>query len=142
MIAVDASVAVKWLWPEPGHVEAKELLKAGTRLVAPAIIRIEVAGAVLRRYRENQFTEAETHSILALWNRILQSGVLHLVPVDELFDLAVAVSILSRHALADSLYVAVGKDMDVELLTADETMHRRCKSVYPKVHLLTSPVPH
>lgn len=142
MIAVDASVAVKWLWPEPAHVEAKQLLKSETRLVAPALLRLEVAGAVMRRFREKRFTENEARSLLALWSRILQSGVLHLVPNEELYDLAVAISFLARHALADCFYVAAGQDLKVSLITADETLHNRCKAVYSKVQLLTGPGPH
>lgn len=142
MIAVDASVAVKWLWPEPGYVEARQLLKDGTKLVAPAIVRIEVAGAVLRRYREKKLTETEAHSVLSFWSRILQTGALHLVPIEELYDLAVAISFLARHGLADCLYVAASKDLDVPLITADETLQKRCKPVYGKVQLLAVSAPH
>lgn len=141
MIAVDASVAVKWLWPEPAHVEAKQLLKDGTRLVAPAIIRIEVAGAALRRYREKLLTEGETQAVLAKWDRI-QRDALHLVPNEDLYDLAVAVSFLARHALADCMYVAAGRDLNVPLITADERLHNRCKGVYDKVQLLAVPSQH
>ncbi len=138
MIAVDASVAVKWLWPEPGHEEAKQLLKSETRLVAPIIIKLEVAGAVLRRCREKSITESEAHSLLGLWSRIVSTGTLHLVPIEDVYDLAIAVSFGARHALADCLYVAVGTDLKIPLITADETLHKRCKTVYDNIQLLTA----
>jgi predicted nucleic acid-binding protein len=142
MIAVDASVAVKWLWPEPGHAEARKLLKDGRKLLAPSHVRIEVAGAILRRYREKKISEPEAQHLLASWGRMLQLEILHLIPIEELYDMAVAISLVARHGLADCLYVAVGQDLDVPLITADETLQRRCKSVYGKVELLMVSLSH
>ncbi|MBE7506210.1 MAG: type II toxin-antitoxin system VapC family toxin [Planctomycetia bacterium] len=139
---MDASVAVKWLWPEPGEAEAAKLLDGGIRLVAPANIRTEVAGAVLRRFREKMLTENRARSALSYWDRVLKNEVVRLVPVEDLYDLAVAVSFLSRHALADCLYVAAGSDLKIPLITADELLHRRCKEVYGKIQLLATQMAH
>jgi len=49
MIVVDASVAVKWFFPEAGTAEAQQVLASGDRLAAPALIRVEVAAAIARK---------------------------------------------------------------------------------------------
>lgn len=135
MTVVDASVAVKWLWPEPGEAEARQILDGGTKLFAPALIRIEVAGAILRRYRQKSITEGEAHSACGLWGRIIGGGILQLIPNDELFDTALALAFLTQHALADCLYVAAGKELDLPVLTADQILHQRCNR-FGKIELL------
>ena len=56
MIVVDASVAVKWFYPEEREASAQRLIEGGERLLAPALIRVEVAavesveGLVKERY--------------------------------------------------------------------------------------------
>lgn len=142
MIVVDASVAVKWLWPEPGDQEAATYLESGPRLCAPASIRIEVAGAALRRFRENKMDESEARSVCGLWDRIIRNGGVRLIPVDDLFDAAVAYAFLARHSLADCLYLAAAQDQDATLVTADEKLYSRGKKVYNKIELLTVPASH
>jgi predicted nucleic acid-binding protein len=107
----NANVAVKWLWPEPGYVEARKLLKDDVKLGAPSLIRIEVAVAILLRFRDKTVTKTETHHLLSYWGRILQTEILRLIPVKELFDTAVAISLLAHHRLADCFYVATGQGL-------------------------------
>ena len=57
MIVVDASVAVKWFIPEAGEEDAAQLLGGKKHLIAPAVIRLEVTGAIIRRYREGHLSE-------------------------------------------------------------------------------------
>ena len=56
MIVVDASIAAKWYLNEPGSPEAAAFLTADAALLAPALIRIEVTGAIVRRYREGKLS--------------------------------------------------------------------------------------
>lgn len=142
MIVVDASVAVKWLWPEPGDSEAANYLEKGLRLYAPASIRVEVAGAALRRYRENKMDENEARSACGLWERIIRNEGIRLIPVDGLFDAAVAYAFLTRHSLADCLYLAAAQEQDMKLITADEKLYSRGQKVYKKIELLAVPSRH
>lgn len=142
MVVVDASVAVKWLWPEPGDQEAAAYLEDGSRLFAPASIKVEVAGAALRRFRESTMDENEARSACNLWDRILRNGGVRLIPVDDLYDAAVAYSFLTRHSLADCLYLAAAQDQDIKLITADEKLYTRGKKIYSKIELLPARAPH
>lgn len=142
MIVVDASVAVKWLLPEPGEGEAQELLRSEKRLIAPAHVRIEVAGAVLRQFREGKLPEQKARTACGLWDHFIQDGTLHLLSIDELFDIALGIAFEARHALADCLYLAAGKKLNVGVITADRTLYERGKRIYKKVSLLSAATTH
>lgn len=132
MIVVDASVAVKWLIPETGEEAAKQLLADRQSLVAPALIRLEVTAAVLRAFRENRLGQADARAVIGEWHQMLQDGIVHLIPDDELYPSAVEIGFKSRHALQDCLYLATALTMKAQLITADRTMvERGSKSVGP-----------
>jgi len=125
MIVVDASVAVKWLIPEAGEEAAKILLTDRRQLVAPSLIRIEVTAAVLRAFRENRLPEQRARGAISEWQKILDDGILHLLPDDELYASAVNIGFKSRHALQDCLYLAAAVAMEANLITADHSMYER-----------------
>ena len=79
MIVVDASVAVKWLLPEPGVAAAQELLANEERLVAPSLIRTEVAAALARRARFGEIEPRDGEIAMGLWLQTLRDGVIGLV---------------------------------------------------------------
>lgn len=67
MIVVNASVAVKWFIPEAGEEDAAQLLGGKTHLMAPALIRLEVTGAIIRRYREGHLSEKRAREGTQAW---------------------------------------------------------------------------
>lgn len=136
MIVVDASVAAKWLLPEAGAAEALALLASAERLFAPALIRIEVGGAILRRYRAGTFPEDQIRLLLNAWNDLLGDGSLGLIPNDELIDAAHDLAIQARHDLADCLYLAAGRQLAAEVVTADRKLFERGTAVHERMTLL------
>ena len=136
MIVVDASVAVKWFLPEPGEEAARKLLSGDEQLLAPALIRMEVTGAIIRRFRQGDLSEQRARDGTQAWESMLQRGALHLVPDTEVFDDAVEMAFLARHTLADCLYLAVAKRLDAPIITADGPMRERGIRAYDKIALL------
>lgn len=136
MIVVDASVAVKWFVPEPGEDAAQQLLAGGELLFAPALIRIEVAGAILRYFREGKIKEDKTRSVLADWENLLAEGIVRQIDDEQLYPDAIAVSLDCRHALNDCFYLAAAKMLDASVVTADVPMHKRGKLAYDRISLL------
>ena len=67
---------------------------------------------------------------------MLSSGVVQLIADDELFPTAVEVGFKSRHALQDCLYLAAGKLMKAEVVTADRTLHERGNKIVGRIRLL------
>jgi predicted nucleic acid-binding protein len=136
MIVVDASVAVKWFIPEPGEEDAAQLLGGKTHLMAPALIRLEVTGAIIRRYREGHLSEKRAREGTQAWDAMLQNRVVRLVPDAELFEDAVQMALLAKHTLGDCLYLAAAKQFAVPVITADVSMRDRGTRAYKNITFL------
>ncbi len=141
MIVIDANIAAKWLLPERGQAEADALLRDASGLLAPSIIRMEVAAAITRRVRQGKMPVEEAREHYQNWLGLLRDGVIGLVPDEDLLDQAVALSMQIKHALQDCLYLAAAQQYRVALVTADETFHRRASPAFPAVQLLAGVQP-
>ncbi len=136
MIVIDASIAAKWYLNEPGSDEAAALLTSTSILIAPALVRIEVNGAILRRYREGLLSLERAKEACDLWDTDLAGGLLRLVPDEALVFPARAIAFQIRHAIQDCLYLAAAVETgSTSLVTADPTFHARAVTVFPFVDL-------
>ncbi len=142
MILVDANVAVKWFLPEPLSEAAEALLRTKDILVAPDLIRIEVASAVTRRFRRGELTAAEAKEIVQLWTEVLKKGVVHIYP--SLDDLAEAgrLSVDMRHAIQDCLYLAMAVRLGARFVTADRLFAEKAAPLYDAVEFLGGQAAH
>lgn len=136
MTIVDASVAVKWLLPETGDASAARVIKERQPLFAPAIINLEVTAAILRRYREKELSEASGRRLCDHWGGILEQGLVELIPIADLFDLARDFAFQLRHPLADCFYLAAGKTLGMPVITADRRLHEKGKTIKVQSALL------
>lgn len=135
-IVVDASVAVKWFLPETGHAAARSILAGDEPLIAPALIRIEVAGAFFRRLKKGELSEEDTRTAFQAWEHTLAIGTIRLIPDDELYDDAAHCAFTVKHDLPDCLYIALGKRLGASIITADPPFHKRGKRFYERISLL------
>jgi len=140
MIIVDASVVAKWFLPEKGSAAALALQEGPAQLVAPDLIRMEVAAAITRRVRaekeKDRLSPEDAIERCGKWFRRLDQGILVLIPEHEMLKMAVKLSADCKHSLQDCLYLAVARHLGAPLVTADEPFHRRIKSYYKKISLL------
>lgn len=136
MMVLDASVAAKWFLPEDGTEEALELLESGPELLAPHLIRLEVAAAITRRVRMGELAAADARRRCERWFRHLEQGVLTLLPEEDLLSEALDLALGLKHTLQDCLYLAAARRNNVPLLTADRTFRERAAAAYPLVQLL------
>ncbi|MBI3683258.1 MAG: type II toxin-antitoxin system VapC family toxin [Acidobacteria bacterium] len=139
MIVVDASVAVKWFFPEEGEQQALGLLDGAQMLVAPDLIRVEVANAIIRKYRLQQLSQADAKETIRLWVEALKNGVVQVTAtLDDLLE-AASLSLQLEHSMYDCLYLAVARRTSSKLITADARFAEKAVSVYPGVvSLLTA----
>ena len=136
MIVVDASIAAKWYLNEPGSEEASALLMSASILIAPALVRIEVNGAILRRYRQGLLSLERAKEACDLWDADLAGGALRLLPDEALIPPARAIAFQIRHAIQDCLYLAAAVESgSASLVTADPTFHARALPAFPFVRL-------
>jgi predicted nucleic acid-binding protein len=139
VIVLDASVAVKLLVSEPGSSIAQDLFDSASRIAAPAIARIEVAGAVLRRHRQGEIKEEHARAACDRWARLLEHRYVQLIPDDQLYAQALGLAFGVRHLLTDCLYIAAAISLGCPLVTADVAMHQRGRGAYERIELLSKP---
>jgi predicted nucleic acid-binding protein len=137
MIVMDASVACKLVVPEPGSEMAKEILVSPSPLIAPSIIRQEVAGVILRKHRMKQWDEQDTSDTCSRWEALLRERFATLVPIDSMHHDAVTLALRLRHPLTDCLYLATALAVQGDLLTADRELFERASTVYDRVRLFS-----
>src|ERR1700732_2858091 len=101
MMVVDASVAVKTYLEEVGADAATELLAGSTKLLAPELIRLEVAGALCRRVRKGELQPDEAEIRCQHWLAELDKGLFTLTPDRELLPEAIALSTKLTHPVQD-----------------------------------------
>lgn len=136
LLLIDASIAAKFVLTEAETGLALEFLHGDDRLVAPSIIKHEVAGAVLRRWRQGLMEIEPARTACDDWHAILDQGRVHLMPVEAIYHQAVDLAFEIRHALMDCFYLAAAQRLGAPLITADRAFQERAARVYSQVTLL------
>jgi predicted nucleic acid-binding protein len=112
---VDASVAVKWLRPEPRSPEARALVTPGTELLAPSLLPIEVANILWRLARLKQLRRTEAHRLLDLLTKAMPHPELS----ERLLPRALVLSTTIDHPVYDRLFALAERENAV-LVTDDQ----------------------
>ncbi len=136
LIVVDASVAAKWVLTEADTHLALELLDGTVRCTAPALIRMEVAGAVIRRLRSETMTVGLAEAACARWDALASGAFVQLIGQDDLLENAIDMALSIRHGIADCLYLAAATQLECKLITADRVLHERGKRIHDNIELL------
>jgi predicted nucleic acid-binding protein len=136
MIVLDANVAVKAYVEEAGSEAATDLLAGTDRLLAPELIRVEVAGALCRQVRLGQLEAMDAESLCGDWLGDLTRGLFALTPDRDLVPEAMALATKLMHPLADCMYLALAIRANAPLLTADRTFHKRVRPLYKQITML------
>jgi predicted nucleic acid-binding protein len=136
MMVLDANVAVKTYLEEAGAEAATDLLTGPTKLLAPELIRLEVAGALCRRVRMGELQPGEAEERCQHWLAELDKGLFAMTPDRELLPEAIALSTKLNHPLHDCLYLAVAIRAHAPLVTADRPFYERARPLYKKMSLL------
>jgi predicted nucleic acid-binding protein len=121
MLVVDASVALKWFIEEAGSEAAAALLTGNASLIAPDLIIAEVCNAGWKAVRAGGMTPMQ-HDHAA--DRMALAFD-ELVPLAGLAPHAVALSRLLEHPVYDCFYLALARERDVQMVTADRRLVRR-----------------
>jgi predicted nucleic acid-binding protein len=138
-LAVDASVAVKWVVAEDLSSQAQALLRDCLQAVRPVIAPPHFTGEVVNAiHRRTQRTEHPLTSEQAA--QAVQDFVA--VPIELLSPAGLyeqAFTLAQTFALPtiyDSLYVVLAQLLDVELWTADERLRRALRTSAPWVRFI------
>ncbi|GIU73270.1 MAG: hypothetical protein KatS3mg004_0357 [Bryobacteraceae bacterium] len=130
MLVLDASVAVKWYEVEEFHEKALSLLDADAPLLAPGIMEVEVAAAIMARSRRGEIPPDHAEKLVRSWlTGPIDSTVIHLVENRQLLEDAARLAVSLDHKLIDCLYIALTRDSEAMLVTADGQMAKKASSI-------------
>jgi predicted nucleic acid-binding protein len=133
---VDASVAIKWYFQEPGSPEADALLAQaidGAReLLAPDLIGAEFANVLWKKIRLDECRLDEAHEIFELFAidrpPLLDSG--------PLLPRALELAARLEQSVYDCLYLAAAIELEAALVTADRRLARAARALMAEVELI------
>jgi predicted nucleic acid-binding protein len=112
-IVVDASVALKWVFEEPGTDAALAL--RGEELIAPAIWLAEAANALWRHVRLGETSAAEA---LTRLDELAEAPVATL-QIEPHLSRALKLATELSHPVYDCLYLALALNYDTHVVTDD-----------------------
>ncbi|MBI1388267.1 MAG: PIN domain-containing protein [bacterium] len=112
---IDASVAIKWVFVEPLHNEARRILEEGHLLGAPDFLMLECANVCWVKMRRGDIGGDEALRVLTLIRR----GIDRFYPLVGLVDRATKIAAEINHPVYDCLYLATAIENQSKLITAD-----------------------
>jgi predicted nucleic acid-binding protein len=138
MIVVDASLAAKWIIVEPNSAAALAFLEECTEpLVAPDLIAIEVASAIVRLANMDKALGETMRDANARWASLLDEQIITLRrPTSGDILEAANLAMDLGHPLKDCIYLALAMEMGCDLITCDARFAEKAKGVWAKVRVL------
>ncbi|MFD1787473.1 type II toxin-antitoxin system VapC family toxin [Sphingomonas floccifaciens] len=138
MTVVDASLATKLLIEEPDSDLAHDWFRAERgAIIAPDLIAIEVAQAVVRRVNERLAPAEFGRAAMRGWTELLSGRAIEPVRMGpENVERASAIAMHLGHPVKDCLYLALAIDRRCRLITCDRKFVERAHAIYPDIALL------
>jgi len=131
--ALDSSLAVKWVLPEPDSNAALALRAKAAQglhtLIAPDIFPAEIAHALTKAERQGRINPG---TAVLFWNDILQTPP-DLLPHLPIASRAIEIASQARIGFYDCLYVALAEQEGCELVTADDKLLKNLKRNFPYI---------
>lgn len=131
-LVVDASVASKWVLPEPDSESAVALRRSEPHLIAPSLVVAEIGNALWKAHLRGNVTAEDTLDMLRI-----AAGHFHLLVATETLAIAaIEFATYLRHPIYDCLYLALAERENVPLITADARLLAAAKKAKVKVRPL------
>ncbi|MBP2295379.1 type II toxin-antitoxin system VapC family toxin [Azospirillum rugosum] len=131
---LDASVAVRWFFPEEGREAALDLLRTSSFLYAPDLLVSEACNVAWKKVRLGQATPDQAIDVA----KRLRTFFAELIPSQALAPRAVEIALDLGHPVYDAFYVALAEQRSLTLITADRRLVSRVAGTRyaPYVHPL------
>ena len=135
---LDSSVALKWVLPESDSTRAirfrDEYALGVHELLAPDLFAPEIANALASAERQRRIKAGES---LIFLHDILRAAPL-LRPTPPLLVRAIELSIATKRAVYDCVYLALAEAEKCEMVTADDQFVRGLRTSFPFITLLVA----
>lgn len=127
MIVLDASVVLKWFLEEDDTEKALmirwRLLRNLIEISVPDLLLSEVVNVL--RYNPNYDSESTKEAV----NSIIDLKIDIVIPSVQLYELAIDLAYKYDISVYDALYIALARDLDFELITADKKLFEKVKEL-------------
>jgi predicted nucleic acid-binding protein len=117
-LVIDASVASKWVLPEPQSNEAHALRLTGEPIIAPELVYAEIGNAIWKRAAIGELSEAHALEALAIATGLFTA----IVPMAALAARATQIAIALKHPIYDCFYLALAERERAPLISADKRL--------------------
>lgn len=118
-LVIDASVAAKLLFTEPGTDAAEAVLRLPkSRFIAPDLLPVELGSLIWKRYRRGEVQRERADAIFQRVNDL----PIDLTPIPDLLDAAFELAMSTDRTIYDCLYIAAAISEDGVVITADERL--------------------
>lgn len=131
-LVVDASVAIKWFFDEGDSEHAADVAACGADLIAPSLLRAELANGLWKKYRQRLVS---LEVALSIWSR-MPDFFRALVPTEELMTEALAMAFRLDHPVYDCAYLALARRNSATLVTADKRLIAKVRTAEPNVEVI------
>jgi predicted nucleic acid-binding protein len=124
-LVVDASVAVKWVLPEPDSERAVAIRTGDENLIAPSLACAEIGSAIWRAVLRGDLSPAEASEYL----KVAVAHYQRMIPLVELTDAAITLAIRLKHPIYDCFYLVLAERERCALVTADARLIAAAKGI-------------
>lgn len=122
-VVLDASIAAKWIFLEPGSDQAEKLLTDQNHFIVPDLFYLEMDAVIWKKYRKKELSGEEAYQKREFVRELTVDMVFYL----DLLDLAFDISISLPLTIYDALYIALAVEEQTEMWTADDRLVRGLK---------------
>jgi predicted nucleic acid-binding protein len=130
-VVVDASVAVKWLFPEDHSETAARLLRDDLELWAPDLLWSEIGNVVWKKWLHREVSEEQADALLQSFRRF----PLRIHSSEALFLEAATWARSLDRSFYDSLYLALAVRREGLLVTADRKFYQAVQGRFSRDRL-------
>ena len=124
-VVLDASIAAKCFFEEPGQDAAIALVLSGRTLLAPELIFAEVASLAAKKVRRSEVAQDVARDAVNRVGELLSE----VAPISGLAAQAFDYAVGHGFSAYDSLYLALAKARGARLATADDRLAARATQV-------------
>lgn len=133
---VDASVALKWYFPEAGSEDAQrvlsEAIEGERELLAPDLIVVEFANVLWKKVQREECDPMQAEEILDAFD----TDAPRLIESVPLVPRALELALRLGEVVYDCLYLAAAIEREAGLVTADARLARCASSVLADIERL------
>lgn len=132
-LVIDASIAIKWIVPEQGTIEALDLM--GRReILAPDLLLAECANIIWKKVARGNLLRDQALAAIDL----VEELEVELVASRGLFARATELALELNHPAYDCFYLALAESENAPFVTVDERLIAKLRTApLPSVQVLT-----